>query len=173
MHRTMLALAAALLAAGSAPTASAADATPKPPASGKARFQVSYVQYADHFVQLDEKNSFGAMEFAGTTRSLDGQPWFDRMSERCTGSYYKVDGESRDGNGSCLYTDAAGDKLMILWRSTGRDVGSKEIVGGTGKFAGITGTGAWTSADLPQPAENVWAWVVDVELDFKVKPPTQ
>lgn len=173
MRQTALALAMAMLAVGPAPIASAADAAAKPPASGKARFQVSYVQYADHFVQLDEKNSFGAMEFAGTTRSLDGQPWFDRMSERCTGSYYKVGGESRDGNGSCLYTDAGGDKVMILWKDAGGGAGTKEIIGGTGKYAGIGGAGTYTATELPQPAENVWAWVVDVELDFKVKPPTQ
>lgn len=114
------------------------------------------------------------MEFAGVARATDGQPWFDRMSERCTGSYYKIRGESVGSNGSCLYTDAAGDKLMITWKDTSKDGGTKEIIGGTGKFAGITGTGTYTMvANLPQPAENVWAWLVDVELDFKTKAATQ
>lgn len=152
--------------------AMAAGEVQKLPQSGKARFQVSYIQYADHFVDLDGTNSFGAMEMAGTTRNLDGQPWFDAMSERCTGQYYKVQGKQQGGNGSCLYLDGDGDKVMINWKDGEGGVGTKEVIGGTGKYAGITGQGTYTFTERTQPAENVWAWVVDVDLNFQLKPGT-
>jgi hypothetical protein len=93
---------AACIAGSGLPAVTIASEDPKLPASDKTRFQVSYAQYGDHFVQLDDANSFGTMAFAGITRNLDGQPWFDRMSERCNRQYHKLYGKQQGANDSCL-----------------------------------------------------------------------
>jgi hypothetical protein len=143
------------------------------PQSGKVRFQVSYVQWTGRDIQLDDKAGFGTFEFAGITRNIEGKPWFDRMTEHCTGQYYSDENHLTPTNGSCLYLDADGDKVMINWTGKGSYAGTKQIVGGTGKYAGITGQGTYTGTDLKAPAEGMDLWLTDVDLDFQMKRPTQ
>ncbi|MEK0082544.1 hypothetical protein [Benzoatithermus flavus] len=171
-HMTAVLL-AATCAAGFGLPAMAGDAA-KLPQNGKVKFQVSYVQWTGRDIQLDGKTSFGTFEFAGITRNVEGKPWFDRMTEHCTGQYYAGEKRSAATNGSCLYVDPDGDKVMINW--TGGTVpyaGTKQVVGGTGKYAGITGQGTYTGTDLKTPAEGMDLWLTDVELDFQIKAPTQ
>jgi hypothetical protein len=55
------------------------------------------------------------------------------------------DGKSGAAVGTCTYTDMAGDVFHLSWQS-GFAEGTWEIVGGTGKFAGMTGNGKfWPS----------------------------
>jgi hypothetical protein len=148
-----------------------ADESKKLPPSGKVKFQVSYVQPVGKDVKLTDKIMFGTFGFYGITRVTDGDPVFDRLTEHCTGQHYGFETKSGMMNGSCLYTDADGDKMMINWVDDAPPSGgTKKIVGGTGKFAGITGGGPYTSRDLPQPDADIYAWTVDVDLDYKVAP---
>lgn len=146
----------------------------KLPASGKARFQVSYVQWAAaREIALGDAAGVGTMEMAGITHNVDGKPWFDRMTEHCVGQYYWGDHNPGPGNGSCLYVDTDGDQVMVGWTMTAPYTGTKQIVGGTGKYAGITGQGSYTGTDLKAPAEGMDLFLIDVELDFQLKTPTQ
>ena len=91
----------------------------KLPASGKARFQVSYVQWAPaREITLGDAAGIGTFEMAGITRNTDGKPWFDRMTERCAGQYYWGDHNQAPGTGTCLYVDADGDQVMVNWTIT-------------------------------------------------------
>ena len=157
---------------GSGLAASAGEVQKLPP-SGKAKFQVSYVQYAGRDIQLDGNSGFGTFEFAGITRNIEGKGWFDRMTEHCTGQYYWAQKVSTPTNGSCLYVDADGDKVMVNWTGTEPYDGTKHIVGGTGKYAGITGEGTFDGTQLKAPAEGMDLFLTDVELDFQLKQPTQ
>ena len=145
------------------------------PQSGKAKLQVSYVQTGGRHVALTEATAFGWYEFAGVVRSVDGRPWFDRMTQHCTVQRYGLMPRAVHDNGSCLYSDAEGDKLVVDWAEAGPGFGSgtQRIVGGTGKFAGIGGTGTWRTSPLPDPDEGLHAWLTDIELDFQIKRPTQ
>jgi hypothetical protein len=61
----------------------------KLPPSGKAKFQVSYVQWAPaREIALGDAAGIGAMEIVGITRNTEGKSWFDRMTEHCSGQYY-------------------------------------------------------------------------------------
>jgi hypothetical protein len=122
---------------------------------------------------MGSRAGFGSMEFGGITRNMDGKSWFDRMTEYCTGQYYWGAGNSQPSNGSCLYLDADGDQVMVNWTSTGNYDGMKQIVGGTGKYAGITGKGAYNGTQLKTAATGTDYFLTDVELDFQLKQPTQ
>jgi hypothetical protein len=146
----------------------------KLPPSGKAKFQVSYVQWAPaREIALGDAAGIGAVEFAGITRNTEGKSWFDRMTEHCAGQYYWGERDPAPGTGTCLYVDADGDQVMVDWTITASYDGTKRIVGGTGKYAGITGQGTYDGTQLKAPAGGMDLFLTDVELDFQIKPPTQ
>jgi hypothetical protein len=145
----------------------------KLPPSGKVSFQVSYVQFDSRDVVMGDRAGFGSFEFGGITRNMDGKSWFDRMSEHCTGQYYWGGGSSPPANGSCLYVDADGDQVMVNWSTTAPYDGTKQIVGGTGKYVGITGKGTFDGTQLKTAAAGMDYFLTDVELEFQIKPPTQ
>ncbi len=175
MRRMIPALAAVAALAAGASAAADEPAVPKLPESGKARFQVTYFRAGpSRDVRLDERTGFGSFEQYGVTRNLDGQPWFDRMTEYCTGQYYESAGPPPEpANGSCVYVDPDGDKVAINWVDDGPG-GTKRVVGGTGKYGGITGQGTYSFvADLRPPAEGTSMFLIDVDLDFQMKRTTQ
>jgi hypothetical protein len=62
------------------------------------------------------------------------------------------DGKSGAAVGSCAYTDMAGDVFHLNWQSSFTE-GTWEIVSGTGKFSGMTGSGKfWPSKRF----DNQW-----------------
>lgn len=168
---TLLAGFALVLAGG----AIAAPAAPKLPSSGKARFEVVYFRVGpSRAAEVDAQTGFGSFEQWGVTRSLDGQPLFDRMTEYCTGQWHDAGGQTPAAtNGACLYVDHDGDKLTINWIDQG-DGGTKQIVGGSGKYSGITGQGTYKLVtDLKAPTETSRMFIVEVALDFQMKRATQ
>jgi hypothetical protein len=132
--------------------------------------------YVTHFifrpVQALEVSGLGTatlLEAVGTTQNMKGEKMFDKMSARCTA--LSVDsGSKKYIDGACVLADADGDKIFSTFDT--RDVdksqpsmgcGSHVITGGTGKYAGITGSepfacnampalagaGGYTAMDIP------------------------
>jgi len=132
--------------------------------------------YVTHFifrpVQSLEVSGLGTatlLEAVGTTQNMKGEKTFDKMSARCTA--LSVDsGAKKYIDGVCVLADADGDKIFSTFDT--RDVdksqpdmkcGTHIITGGTGKYAGITGsepfacnampalagTGGYTAMDIP------------------------
>jgi hypothetical protein len=132
--------------------------------------------YVTHFifrpVQSLEVSGLGTatlLEAIGTTQNMKGEKMLDKMSARCTA--LSVDsGAKKYIDGACVLADADGDKIFSTFDT--RDVdksqpkmscGTHIITGGTGKYAGITGsepfacdampalagTGGYTAMDIP------------------------
>jgi hypothetical protein len=132
--------------------------------------------YVTHFifrpVQSLEVSGLGTatlLEAIGTTQNMKGEKMLDKMSARCTA--LSVDsGPKKYIDGACVLADADGDKIFSTFDT--RDVdksqsklncGTHIITGGTGKYAGITGsepfacdampalagTGGYTAMDIP------------------------
>lgn len=64
--------------------------------------------------------------------------------------------------GYCAFGDADGDRIFTDWTGAG-DSGTNIIAGGTGKFAGITGSGPWTGS---APTGGNGGWVTFQRLDY-------
>jgi hypothetical protein len=109
--------------------------------------------YVTHFifrpVQALEVSGLGTatlLEAVGTTQNMKGEKMFDKMSARCTA--LSVDsGPKKYIDGACVLADADGHKIFSTFDT--RDVdksqpsmacGTHVITGGTGKYAGITGS---------------------------------
>jgi hypothetical protein len=132
--------------------------------------------YVTHFIfrpvqSLDVPNLGTAtlLEAIGTTQNMKGEKMLDKMSARCTA--LSVDsGSKKYIDGACVLADADGDKIFSTFDT--RDIdksqpnmncGTHIITGGTGKYAGITGSepfacnampalagaGGYTAMDIP------------------------
>ena len=143
------------------------------PRSGKVRLEIAQVQYASRDLQLDHDTGSGSIEFAGVTRNLDGEPWFDRMTQRCTGQYYQADNNPPAANGACLLTDLLGDRIMLAYRGTAPRAGVQRIIGGSGRYSGITGQGTFTTIKLRPPTVGLEFWLTNVEFDYELNRSSQ
>jgi hypothetical protein len=99
------------------------------------------------------------VEGFGITRNTSGQKSFDNMSVHCV-FYYGEHGGKGDAKGACTETDADGDKVFTTFV-----VGTHTLIGGTGKYKGITGAASFTVNPHLQPPA---AGTVAVEVDHKV-----
>src|SRR5215831_10771656 len=132
--------------------------------------------YVTHFIFMPVKGidipglgTATLLEAVGTTQNMKGEKMLDKMSARCTA--LSVDsGPKKYIDGACVLADTDGDKIFSTFDT--RDVdksqptmncGTHIITGGTGKYAGITGSepfacnampalagaGGYTAMDIP------------------------
>jgi hypothetical protein len=73
--------------------------------------------------------------------------FLDKTEWTCPGFNDIVNGVSAAADGYCIGTDKDGDKVFFHWQSKGTGLGAGrgtlQYAGGTGKFSGIQGNGAW------------------------------
>ncbi len=83
-------------------------------------------------------------EDTGVTRNVKGeQPW-DKLVDRRQGTATVIGEDWSRESGNCVKKDKDGDQIFVTWQG-----GDWAIVGGTGKYKGITGTGT-TKFDFKQ-----------------------
>ncbi len=89
------------------------------------------------------------------TRNVKGEGPFHDMSVRCL-YHWSVVGETNRQNGSCVDTDKDGDNVFITF-----DDKNLYFMGGTGKYKGITGMGAYTYVLLHDTVGGRPAFVIN------------
>ena len=118
----------------------------EPPADGEDSVTVDFVVTSISPLGRAHRDDLTAarVEFAGVSHNEAGGAMFDRLGVRCVATFQA--GASR---GDCLATDRDGDTIRLSYRSAD-DTGaaSAEIVGGTGKFAGLGGSFEGASAAI-------------------------
>ena len=92
-------------------------------------------------------------------------------STQCVGSIKAIKGEYKE-TGLCTYTCLNGDQIYGSYEGTGTlgqgAKGSMTFVGGTGKCAGITGSGEWTRTNLKGPAKDVGSSISKFTYNWKI-----
>ena len=97
--------------------------------------------------------TLGTYEFGGVHQNVQGDATTD-MGMRCLG-IYDVAGKVREQeHGACTFTDNDGDEIMATYERKTAEGGIETLVAGTGKFAGISGTGEWTVLKFPLKADD-------------------
>jgi hypothetical protein len=95
------------------------------------------------------------LEAVGTTQNTKGEAMLDKMAARCVALSVDVTGKKYI-DGICVLTDTGGDKIISTFDT--RDVdksqpelscGTHVIVGGTGKYKGITGKEPFSCNAMP------------------------
>jgi hypothetical protein len=80
---------------------------------------------------------------------------FDKMSARCA-AFSVASGDKKYIDGACVLTDSDGDKVFSTFDTRDLDksqpkmnCGTHIITGGTGKYAGITGSEPFACITMP------------------------
>lgn len=101
------------------------------------------------FLEAFGGRRFSTFEENGTLTNNAGGEMFDNFAVHCF-----VRSETAVGKtifvGVCTDADTGGDQIFRIFEGALPGGGRDEVVGGTGKFAGIAGTGEWsnTKGDL-------------------------
>jgi hypothetical protein len=122
-----------------------ADADAVPVSRGTTSSVAEMVGRVIH-VGLDRGENETLVEVSGLTRNMLGQSTFDKMMEHCLISFTRSGGRS-SAAGACRETDSDGD---ILFTSFDGEAG--KLLGGTGKYGGMTGSAVFSIK--PQPSSE-------------------
>lgn len=97
-----------------------------------------------------------SLEAVGTTENMNGEKMLDKMSAHCA-ALSVASGDKQYIDGACVLADSDGDKIFSTFDTRDldksqpkMDCGTHIITGGTGKYAGISGSEPF--ACIPMPA---------------------
>ena len=95
------------------------------------------------------------LEAVGTTQNMKGEKMLDKMSAHCT-ALNVASGDKKYIDGACVLADSDGDKIFSTFDTRDTDKSQPEmncgthiITGGTGKYAGITGSEPFSCNAMP------------------------
>jgi len=99
-------------------------------------------------------------EFMGVNIGDAPNDLFQNTSFRCIGSFHAVKGEYKNDSTFCVCTRPDGDQMFSIYRTVGKMgagfKGTFTFVGGTGKLAGIQGSGEITGFPVRPSAEGTF-----------------
>lgn len=97
--------------------------------------------------QVDKDQAYMVGALMGALFIDGGQGQLDASALLCPGTVaLNLNTGVRNGQGRCIITDKDGDKIYAKWSCRGNEKGCKgpfNLVGGTGKFMGISGDNSW------------------------------
>jgi hypothetical protein len=114
------------------------------PKSGIINFHTGWKYVADAMTPAD-KHMLGRGNATGATFNDKGSGPLHLGPANCFEGFYAIDGKGKS-KGFCAFGDLDGDRIFTdSTGSFGPDgaTGVNDIVGGTGKYAGIQGSGPW------------------------------
>ena len=135
------------------------------PKQGTTAYMTYYTNHYLSSLNMGEMGSEWVAELAGMTRNIDGQEFFDNMTVRCIYYFEAVMG-SRKHKGACIHNDSDGDKVYTTFEG---ETMTHTLIGGTGKYIGISGTAAYTSKELPAPGEGLTANITEHKVTWKLR----
>jgi hypothetical protein len=151
MTLTKAALLTSVLSAFAPGAAAAADF----PAKGTTSYVTHFVFRPLQTIDVQGAGSVTVLEATGTTDNLKGEQMLDKMSARCAA--LSVDsGAKKYIDGARVLADADGDMIFSSFDTRDLDksqpdmaCGTHTITGGSGKYAGITGSEPFACNGLP------------------------
>jgi hypothetical protein len=161
-----LGLAPLALVASDAP-AFAGEPLPK---SGSAKLAAYAVCRSLAIVDMGSAGSNSSAECTGIVKTRDGSKLLDNLAIRCM-EESKARPEGYLFTGTCVQTDGEGDKLYMTYE--GPESGTLEWIGGTGKYDGIAGKGAWSVVDAPGNTAQVFAFTLTYDATWTVEQKTE
>ena len=97
--------------------------------------------------------TLGTYEVSGVHQNVQGEATTD-MAMRCLGIYDDAGTARAREHGACTFTDNDGDKIMATYERKTAEGGTETLVAGTGKYAGISGTGDSTVLKFPLKSDD-------------------
>jgi hypothetical protein len=132
------------------------------PKSGEAKYDTYYV--GNPVAKIDSGAGTGTIvDETGINRNVKGEGPFHDMSVRCLYHMSSV-GETLHFNGSCVETNKDGDNVFTTF-----DDKNHYLMGGTGKYKGITGTVPYTVVLLHETVGGREAVIVNHKAKWEIK----
>lgn len=135
------------------------------PQQGTTTYVTYYTGHSLASLDMGDVGNEALWELTGVTRNTDGQKLFDQMSVRCLFYRTSMDGKV-GGVGACTETDVDGDKVFATFDASKR---MHTLIGGTGKYKGITGTAQLAVTRLLAPGEGWDAFVIEHKMTWQLK----
>ena len=155
--KSMLALMAVVLTFCAVPAAAAEF-----PKTGSAEYDTYYT--SNVVGKIDSGAGAGTLfDTTGINRNVKGEGPFHDMSVRCL-MHWSVVGETNHFNGTCVETDKDGDNVFTTF-----DDNNHYLMGGTGKYKGITGKVPYTVTELHAAVGDRPAWIVNHKATWEIK----
>jgi hypothetical protein len=152
-------------AAAVALSAPALAAEPFPP-SGAAKLAAYTVCRSAVIVDMGSVGSNSSAECTGIVKTQDGSKLLDNQAMRCL-EEAKARPEGYAFTGTCIQTDADGDKLFMTYE--GPESGTVAIIGGSGKYKDIAGSGAWSVVDAPGNTAQLFLFTLTYDVTWTTK----
>jgi hypothetical protein len=134
------------------------------PKSGEAEL-INYAMIHE-FLTIDGggAGAFGSGQYSGVVRNVAGSGPFDKASIICSENWTHLEAKwSRTG--ACITTDQDGDQMMSTF---GR--GQNNLVSGTGKYAGISGTFSFVSSTrLHEAPREMTPVITQIKAKWELK----
>lgn len=122
-------------------------------------------------IPMGEERLHLAIEGSGIYVSDDEDGFLNNASIHFLGTLHAVKGVFEE-SGFMVFNVPDGDKVYATWKGTGnlgKDAkGTLTYVGGTGKYAGLTGSDEYTRANLPSPSKKEWAAITVHKGNWKL-----
>ena len=137
--------------------ASASGQTPK---EGTASGTISYSGTSKALAMREERLHMVYDMMGVLTQGPEGNFPTQAASMRCVGSMHAIKGAFDNNTGFCVHVDADGDQWFSTYQGAGQfgapQKGTYTVVGGTGKYQGISGSGDYTSINMPPVSEDTF-----------------
>jgi hypothetical protein len=118
-------------------------------------------------VDMGPAGSESSTECNGIVKNLDSQKAPDNLAIRCL----EDSSERPEGYkyfGTCVQTDADGDKLFMSYE--GSKSGQIKWIGGTGKYKDIGGSGSLGVVVAPAATPSLFAYTLNYDMTWMRKP---
>ena len=159
-------LGAFLILAGAAALSAPAFAAEPFPASGAAKLAAYAVCRSAVIIDMGPVGSNSSAECIGIVKTRDGSELLDNLAIRCEEDA-KARPEGYAFTGTCIQTDNDGDKLFMTYE--GPEGGAIALIGGSGKYKDIAGSGTWSVADAPGNNAQLFAFTLTYDVTWTMK----
>ena len=152
-----------LAAVASRAPAYAADPLPN---TGSAKLAAYSVCRSAVIVDMGPVGSNSSAECIGIVKTRDGSKLLDNLAIRCL-EEAKARPESYAFTGTCVHTDSDGDKIFMTYE--GPESGTIALLGGTGKYKDIAGSGTWSVTDAPGNNSSLFLFTLNYDVTWAPK----
>jgi hypothetical protein len=136
------------------------------PRTGSAKFAAYTVCRSLGLIDMGTVGSQSSADCVGIVKSKEAAKTLDNLAIHCLEeSRARADGYKFVG--TCVETDADGDKIFMTYE--GPESGPIALIGGTGKYAGIEGSGTWAVTDAPGNTSSQFLFTLDYGVDWRFK----
>jgi hypothetical protein len=134
------------------------------PPSGETTYATHYTGRVINTEYLGDGASESLVEMTGISRNTVGQSAFDAMNAHCLMLSAIIGGRPRR-SGACTQTDRDGDHAF-----TSFDGAAFKLIGGTGKYKGISGSALYSVTPEPSLEPGQYGYVMENDVTWTIQP---